>query len=166
MQTKKQKSSSEEDWNKRYARARRIINIIGIAIGVGFLIAAICILSSCSMLKQKPIYIVERDSIYITQHDSTLIRDSVYLKDSVLVEKKADTVYIKKLVYEYKYKYIDKAVHDTMYLDKYKDTTIVKEVERQFTRMEKAQLGFAKIAFGILVGVLLYLCWKLFKKFF
>lgn len=166
MQTKKQKSSSEEDWNKRYARARRIINIIGIAIGVGFLIAAICILSSCSMLKQKPIYIVERDSIYITKHDSTFVRDSVFLKDSVLVEKKADTVYIKKMVYQYKYKYIDKEIHDTTYLDKYKDTTIIKEVERKFTKMEKAQLGFAKIAFGILVGFLLYLCWKLFKKFF
>ena len=165
MQTKKQKSNSEEDWNKRYSRARRIINIIGIAIGVGFLIAAICILSSCSMLKQKPIYIVERDSIYITKHDSTFVKDSIFLKDSVLIEKKADTVYIKKTVYEYKYKDRFIAKHDTLYLDKLRDTTIIKEVEKELTKLQKAEISFAKIMAGVLLGILAFFGIKLIRKF-
>ena len=165
MQTKKQKSSSEEDWNKRYSRARKIINIIGIVIGVGFLIAAIILASSCSALKQKPVYITQRDSIYITQHDSTFVRDSVFIKDSVLIEKKQDTVYINKTVFQYKYKDRYKAIHDTLYLDKLKDTTIIQEVEKPFTKMQKATMSLGKIFIGVLIGFLVYLCWKLFRKF-
>ena len=165
MQTTKRQSSSEEDWNKRFKRAKRIINIIGIVIGVGFLIACIILASSCSMLKQKPIYIVERDSIYINNRDTTVLRDSVYLKDSVFVHSKNDTVYVNKVVYQYKYKDRYKAVHDTTYIDKLRDTTIIQEVERNFTKMEKTTMSLGKIFIGVLIGLLVYLGWKLFRKF-
>lgn len=36
---------TEQDWNKRYKRARTIIQIAGIVIGVAFLTAAIIILT-------------------------------------------------------------------------------------------------------------------------
>jgi len=163
MQTTKQKSHSEEDWNKRFRRARRIINILGIIIGAGFIIACIILASSCGNIKYVPVY--QKDSIYITNRDTTVLRDSVYLRDSVFVESKGDTVFLNKYIYQYKYKDRYKAVHDTLYLDKYKDTTIIKEVEKPLTKLQKAEIGFGKIAFGFLLGFLVYLCWKLYKKF-
>lgn len=41
----KKELTPEEAWNKKFKRARTIINIIGIAIGVGFITAAIIILT-------------------------------------------------------------------------------------------------------------------------
>jgi hypothetical protein len=34
---------AEKDWNEKFKRARRIINILGIIIGVGFIAAALII---------------------------------------------------------------------------------------------------------------------------
>lgn len=39
---------TEQDWNKRYKRARTIIQIAGIVILVGFIVAGIIIISSPS----------------------------------------------------------------------------------------------------------------------
>ena len=100
MQTTKQKLHSEEGWD----RFRRIINIPGIIIGAGFIVACTILSSSCGNIKYVPVY--QRDSIYITNRDTTVMRDSVYLKDSVFVESKGDTVYLNKYIYQYKYHYL------------------------------------------------------------
>lgn len=123
-------------------------------------------LSGCALFRHTPERIVIRDSIYITQRDSLYIRDSVYLKDSVLVEKKNDTVYITKTVQEFKWKDRYKAVHDTLYIDKFRDTIIIKEVEKKLTRLQKAEISFAKMMAGVVVAVLLFFGIKLFRKFF
>lgn len=156
MQTKEQ--SSNFNW-------RKILSAIA---AVGAILILLYALSGCGLLKQKPIHIVERDSIYINNTDTTYLRDSIYLKDSVMVITKNDTVFITKTVYEYKDKYKYKAVHDTLWQDRIRDTTIyiTEYVEKTLTKSQKFTMGLGKISIGIIIGILLYLCVKLYMKFF
>ena len=120
--------------------------------------------TSCSMLQPRIIY--QKDSIYITKKDSIHLRDSVWLKDSVIVYKQADTVYITKVKYEYKYKDFYKFKIDTIYMQHTDSVFVMKYKEKELSKMQKFQLSFAKIAGGVLLALLIFFGIKLYRKFF
>ena len=78
----------------------------------------------------KRIYIPVTTTVTEIEYREKLVRDSIYFSDSVLIERKGDTVFNTKI----KYKYISKLIKDTVsirdsvYIEK--PIEVVKEVNR------------------------------------
>lgn len=60
------------------------------------------------------VYVPEYHTSYITKADTLIKNDSVYLKDSIFIETKGDTVYYNKVTFNDRYRYIYKIVNDTI----------------------------------------------------
>lgn len=112
-------------------------------------------LSSCRTYT--PVKNVEKDSIYVYNFE----RDSIYLKDSVYVYQQADTVFkVRDRTY-----YRDKVVRDTVYVTRCDTTTVVREVERSFTSMEKLKMNIGSgVLCAIPILISLYLLYRKLKK--
>ena len=90
------------------------------------------LISGCTTTQYVPV---------IEHHTDTLIQtkvqhDSIYINDSTVITEKGDTVKIEK----WHTKYVEKQVHDTLYIAK-NDTVpqpypVIKEVERKRTTMD------------------------------
>lgn len=83
------------------------------------IIILICLIGflSCKTIQYVPVPEIQKE--YITKTDTTIIQDSIYIKEWA----KADTVYLDR----FKYKYIYNIKTDTIF--KTDTTTVIKEVE-------------------------------------
>ncbi len=117
------------------------------ALAGALLALAICALfGSCSSVRYVPVESVKTDSVYITLNQ----RDSIYMRDSVYVREKGDTVY----QYRYKYLFVDKAVHDTLYISKVDSVQVPYPVERELTRWQRLRQTAGSVALVVLtVGI-------------
>ncbi len=70
-----------------------------------------------------------------TEYKDRLILDSVYLKDSVLIRQKGDTVFLEK----YKYFYRDKLLRDSIFLTDSIQVPYPVEVEKEVNRLSSFQ---------------------------
>lgn len=86
------------------------------------------LLSSCADVRYIPVETVRTDSIYNTiyRHDSIHVRDSIYILD------KGDTVY----QYRYRYMFVDKMKHDTLYIERIDSVRVPYPVEKKLTRWQ------------------------------
>lgn len=125
----------------------------------GFRICAILILAliftSCTTTR-----VVERvrtDTLEITKHQ----RDSIWLHDSTIVKVKGDTVEVEK----WHTKYVEKAVHDTIYKSKTDSipvpVPVEKKVEKQLSGWQNFRLWMGNIA---LIAILLFVGWRILKR--
>ena len=94
-----------------------------------------------------PIESVRYDSLMITK----LMRDSVYVRDSVYLKVKGDTIFKNKDRYVYVYKNLV----DTFYMEKIREKEVPVPVERKLTWWERVKLDFAEWVFGMIVAVAL-----------
>lgn len=108
------------------------------------LASAIC---SCRSVEYVPLETIKHDTTYINK----LIKDSIYLKDSVYIHSKNDTVFVEK----YKYKYIDKVVRDTSYVVKSDTISVPYPVEKRLTRWQQLKLDIGGISIGIIIITIL-----------
>lgn len=108
------------------------------------LASAIC---SCRSVEYVPRETIKHDTTYINK----LIKDSIYLKDSVYIHSKNDTVFVEK----YKYKYIDKVVRDTSYVVKSDTISVPYPVEKRLTRWQQLKLDIGGISIGIIIITIL-----------
>ena len=89
----------------------------------------------------KTVYIPVTNTITKIEYRDRLHMDSIYLSDSVLIERKGDTVFNTKI----KYKYISKLIKDTVsirdsvYIEK--PIEVIKEVNR-LTKWQRWRLNF------------------------
>ena len=89
----------------------------------------------------KTIYVPVTSTITEVEYRDKLVRDSIYFSDSVLIERKGDTVFNTKI----KYKYISKLIKDTVnirdsvYIEK--PIEVIKEVNR-LTKWQRWRLNF------------------------
>lgn len=116
------------------------------------LTSAIC---SCRSVQYVPVESVKVDSVYL----SKVMRDSVYIKDSVLIVK-GDT--IREYRYKYIYKYKDRV--DTVYSEKVDSIRVPYPVEAQLTKWQKFKQivgGFAIAA--IIIIILIVVGWFIYK---
>lgn len=60
------------------------------------------------------VYVPEYHTSYVAKTDTFIKNDSVYLKDSVFIETKGDTVYYNKVTFNDRYHYIYKIINDTI----------------------------------------------------
>lgn len=94
-----------------------------------------------------PIESVRYDSVMIEK----LMRDSVFVRDSVYVREKGDTVFVGKDRYVYVYK----NRIDTFFVERYRDVEVPVPVERKLTWWERVKLEYAEWVLGLIVAVAL-----------
>ena len=122
--------------------------IIGLLMGI----IACVMMTLCTGCKSVETVVVKEhhtDTLMITKHQ----RDSVWLHDSIRVTEKGDTVRIEK----WHTKYIEKAVHDTLYQSK-RDSIpypveVIKEVPAKMTWWQQTRLHLANILLYLLLLV-------------
>lgn len=125
-------------------------------IGGILLLLSLVILSGC---KSKTVY-VPVESLRIEYRDN-LMRDSIYLRDSIFMQTKNDTVLIEKFRYLYK----DRLVHDSIHL---RDTIrvpypVLDEVEvNRISGFQNFQMWCGRI---LLIALLVYLGLKVYRRF-
>ena len=94
-----------------------------------------------------PVESVRYDSLMIEK----LIRDSVFVRDSVYVQEKGDTIY----KYKDKYVYVYKNRVDTFFAEKIREKEVPVPVERKLTWWERVKLEYAEWVFGMIVAIAL-----------
>lgn len=116
------------------------------------LTSAIC---SCRSVQYVPVESVKIDSVYL----SKVMRDSVYIKDSVLVVK-GDT--IREYRYKYIYKYKDRV--DTVYSEKVDSIRVPYPVEAQLTKWQKFKQSVGGFAIAAIIIIILIVVGRLIYK--
>ncbi len=100
---------------------------------------------------------VRTDSVYNIVYQ----RDSIYMRDSVYVLDKGDTVY----QFRYKYLFVDKVKHDTLYIERIDSIQVPYPVEKELTRWQKAKIELGGWAFGaIVLFAMIIVCRLLIKR--
>ena len=114
------------------------------------------VLFSCRSVKYVPVETVKHDSIYLSQ----MLKDSIYVKDSVLIIK-GDTL----VEYRYKYIYQYKDRTDTLYVTKTDSIHVPYPVEKELTRWQQMKLELGGWAFGIiLTAALIIVGWLVYNS--
>ena len=101
---------------------------------------------SCRSTRYVPVETVKHDSVYFNK----VVRDSIHVKDSVLVIVKGDTV----TEFRYKYVYRDKAKTDTLYVSRTDTIRVPYPVEAKLTKWQQFRMdvgGYAVVAVVVLV---------------
>ena len=112
-------------------------------------------LTGCRSVKYIPV--TEYRDRYVSKTDSFIKTDSVYLHDSVTVFAKGDTVYIAKIRFKDRLKYIYNAKTDTIAVHDSIPYPVKVEVEKRksaldkvFTRLDK-MAGILFVVFAVLI---------------
>ena len=130
-----------DDWVEWTARAL-------VAMAVMALCWALC---SCNT-QYVPVQTVKYDSVFFAR----IQKDSIFVKDSVFVRQKGDTVFLNK--YQYIYKYV--GLSDTVYIASRDSIQVPFPVERKLSRWEQIKMDCG----GYLVGIgFLYILYRLMR---
>lgn len=126
-----------------------------LAVGLSAMLWSI-LLSSCGNIRYVPVETVRTDSVYNTVYR----RDSIYMRDSVYILDKGDTVY----QFRYKYLFMDKVKHDTLYIEKTDSVRVPYPVEKELTRWQSFKQEAGGFAIATIVVVLLIVFGKMVYK--
>ena len=94
-----------------------------------------------------PIESVRYDSLMIEK----LMRDSVFVRDSVYLQEKGDTVF----KYKDRFVYVYKNRVDTFFAEKIREIEVPVPVERKLTWWERVKLNYAEWVIAVLVAIAL-----------
>lgn len=94
-----------------------------------------------------PIESVRYDSVMIEK----LMRDSVFVRDSVYLKEKGDTIY----KYKDRFVYVYKNRVDTFFAEKIREIEVPVPVERKLTWWERVKLNYAEWVIAVLVAIAL-----------
>ena len=94
-----------------------------------------------------PIESVRYDSVMIEK----LMRDSVFVRDSVYLKEKGDSVY----KYKDRFVYVYKNRVDTFFAEKIREIEVPVPVERKLTWWERVKLNYAEWVIAVLVAIAL-----------
>lgn len=112
--------------------------------------------------KTKYVSVPEIHTEYITRVDTTVRRDSVYLKDSVYVERKGDTLYVNKTLYRDRYHNIYKVKTDTIV--KRDSVNVAYPVEKEMSRSKRLFVAMGKFFAALVIALLFVIGVKLYKR--
>lgn len=101
--------------------------------------------TSCRSVRYVPVETVKHDSVYVGK----VVRDSIHVKDSVLVIVKGDTV----TELRYKYVYQEKEKTDTLYANRTDTLRVPYPVEAKLTKWQrfKMETGGYTVVFCIII---------------
>jgi hypothetical protein len=118
-----------------------------------WLVLVVCVaMVGCRTLPEPVAVRVERDSIYLSRVE----RDSVFVRDSVLIREKGDTVYRDRWRVEYR----ERVLRDTAYIERNDTIANVVEVEKALTWWERTRMAAGDVALLVL-GVVA--AWRVLK---
>lgn len=112
--------------------------------------------------KTKYVSVPEIHTEYITRVDTTVKNDIVYLKDSVYVERKGDTLYVNKTLYRDRYYNIYKVKKDTVV--KRDSVNVAYPVEKEMSRSERLFVAMGKFFAALVIALLFVIGVKLYKR--
>lgn len=120
----------------------------------------ISFLTGCKSVQYVPVETVRTDSLYVDRYQ----RDSIYLQDSVFVNRwtAGDTVYQDKVVWKYVYR--DKVKYDTVAILRSDTVRVPYPVERRLSTWEKVRLNVGGWAIALFVIIILVVVgWAIYK---
>ena len=123
------------------------------------IVTACCALFSCRGVQYVPVESVRKETQYIDR----LQRDSIFVKDSVFIKEKNDTIYLTKWRVEYR----EALRIDTFNTVRVDSINTVVEVEKKLTKWQKAKMNIGTsvlYAVPILIAVGLYILYRKLKK--
>lgn len=126
-----------------------------------FLLAAVLIFCSCTTTRYVTVPEYHTDTLI----QNTVLKDSVFLHDSIYHMEKGDTVLIERWHTRYK----EKLVHDTLY--QHRVDTIAKPypvpeyIERKLTWWQRLRLHLGNIMLAVIGAAILYAAAKIYLKF-
>lgn len=126
---------------------------------IAIMVFAGLVLGGC---KTKYVSVPEIHTEYITMVDTTVRKDSVYLKDSVYVERKGDTLYVNKTLYMDRYHNIYKVKKDTVV--KRDSVNVAYPVEKEMSRSERLFVAMGKFFAALVIAMLFMIGVKLYKR--
>ena len=146
-------------------KERMLAGCLHVFIMMGAFIVALLICAlfgSCTTTKYVPVPEYHTDTMLMVkvQHDSLVLKDSVYIHD------KGDTVLIERWHTQWR----DRIVHDTIYQSKHDSipkpypVDVIKEVPAQMTWWQQTRLYIADILLVVLIGAILVWFWKRSKR--
>ena len=112
--------------------------------------------------KTKYVSVPEIHTEYITSVDTAVRKDSVYLRDSVYVERKGDTLYVNKTLYRDRYHNIYKVKKDTVV--KRDSVNVAYPVEKEMSRSERLFVAMGKFFAALVIALLFVIGVKLYKR--
>ena len=114
------------------------------------------LLCGCRSVKYVPVETVVTDTTYINK----LVRDSIYQRDSIYVHDRGDTV----TIYRDRYLFVDKAVHDTLYINRTDSIRVPYPVEKELSRWQRVKMELGGWAMGvIIVAALVIVGWLVYR---
>lgn len=117
-------------------------------------IALLLLFGSCRSIRYVPVETIRTDSLYLTMHE----RDSIYIKDSVHIKEKGDSVFVDKWHIVYR----DRMIRDTAYIEK--ELEVPYPVEKELTWWQKTKLELGEFSIGIILILLIVVIWLVKKK--
>jgi len=128
---------------------------IGNTLRVLFLVMLFSLCGACKTKQYIPVETVK------TKYRDKILRDSMFLYDSVFVKQTADTVFFER----YRYLYKDKIMRDSIFVN---DTIrvpypveVVKEIKKPLSSWQNFQLWCGRIALIIVLFLLIYFVLKI-----
>ena len=126
-----------------------------------FLLAMLIVLFFLTACSPKTIYVPKVHTEYITRTDTFVKIDSVSVKDSVYVTQKGDTVRIEKWHVQYRDRWREKVVRDTIMRT---DTISVPyPVEKKLTMTERFDIWLNGICIVLGLLLLFVVAWLIIK---
>lgn len=109
------------------------------------------LLTGCKSVQYVPVETVRTDSVYVDRY----LRDSIYQRDSVFINRwmAGDTIYQDKIVYKYIYR--DKVKYDTVAILRSDTVRVPYPVERKNTKWEQIRLDVGGWAIGVVIITIL-----------
>lgn len=132
------------------------ISIIGLA--VCLLLALL--FASCTTTKYIPVETVRTE--YKTVTDSFIQKDSIFVKDSVLIESKGDTIHWHHWHIEYKDHATEKAKKDSFI--KVDSIPVPYPVEKKLTKWQQVKIDYGGEAIILAIVVIFIVIWLIFKR--
>ena len=118
-------------------------------------LAVMCL--GCKSVQYVPVETVRTDTCYVNK----IRTDSVYVRDSVVVERGGDT--IKVTAWRWRERYV--VQRDTIYRSKTDSIAVPYPVERELSRWEKTKQDIGGIAIGAFIAVVsAVVIWLAVKK--
>lgn len=98
---------------------------------VGWLVLSLC---SCKQIEYVPYKVETKDSIYLTKY----VKDSVYVTIEKETVVKNDTIYVTKTQYKYK----ERLLTDTMYVERIDSIQVPYPVEKKLSKWQQTCVNY------------------------
>ena len=121
------------------------------------LLAAIVFVCSCQPVRYVPVENTSVDSVRVVD----VQRDSIYVRDSVLIRTKADTIYVTKWRTEYR----EALKIDTFLVQRVDSIITVVEVEKKLSKWQQTKMDIgAGVLYAVPILIGLFLLYHKIKK--